>query len=428
MKASYPRNISIIASVFIFLILFLALVNFIINIQLRNEFFTYDRDKTISIATLCAHYLERYGGQNELYYLLRNVSRSFNLEHLIISDTLGNKIFDSWAHPLDPKLQNEKIDYGPEFKTLPEPHEVIQHSNHFIYHNVSPTFYIYLSLSHAYSVIFDRVFIWHIFYITISLLFVGFLGIFLIRNLFLPMRYVANVAKNLGVELRKEDFVSETFDEIFGKLKAKEEMLVEFSSYIAHEFRNSIAAIIGLARLVEKGKKPASDVIKECRIMEELITRFLEYSRPMKPMVSSVDVGQMIDDGLSRIALPDRIDLIKKIPDNLPRIQADYDLLSAAIINLLKNGIEAIAHKGSINIEAGTEDDYLFITISDTGSGIDNEDLNKIFSPFYSKKEMGMGLGLAYVRKIMELHNSKVEVESKKGEGSRFTLRFPYKK
>jgi signal transduction histidine kinase len=428
MKASYPRNISIIASIFIFLILFLALVNFIINIQLRNEFFAYDKNRTVSIATLCAHYLERYSGENELYFLLRNVSSSFNLEHLIISDTLGNKIFDSWSHPLEIKLQNKKIDYITEFKALPKANEVIQHSNNFIYHNTSPTFYLYMSLSPAYSVIFDRIFIWHIFYITISLLFVGFLGLFLIRNLFLPMRYVANVAKNLGVELKKEDFVSETFDEIFGKLKAREEMLVEFSSYIAHEFRNSIAAIIGLARLVEKGKKPALDIIKECRTMEDLITRLLEYSRPMKPMLSSVDIGQVIDDGLSRIALPDRINLTKRIPDHLPRIKADYDLLSAAIINILKNGLEAVAHKGAIHIEAGIEDDYLFIEISDTGAGIDNEDLNKIFSPFYSKKEMGMGLGLAYVWKIMELHNGKVEVESKKGTGSKFTLKFLYEK
>ncbi|GAH15711.1 unnamed protein product, partial [marine sediment metagenome] len=253
---------------------------------------------------------------------------------------------------------------------------------------------------------------------TISLIFVGFLGIFLIRNLFLPMRYVANVAEELGVEMKKEDFVSETFNEIFKKMKLKEEMLVEFSSYIAHEFRNSLGAIIGLARLVEKGKKPASDIIKECRTMEELIARLLEYSRPVEPVVSPVDVRQLIDDAVSRISLPKRIQLKKKIAKDIPKINGDYDLLHTAITNLLKNSIEAIEKAGSIKVNVAIGDDVLLIAVTDDGCGLDPQELEKIFSPFYSKKESGMGLGLAYVKKIIEIHNGRIEVDSKKGSGT----------
>ncbi|KPJ71899.1 hypothetical protein AMJ52_08170 [candidate division TA06 bacterium DG_78] len=425
MKSSYLRNISIIATVFIFLILFLALANLYISIQLRDEFLNYDRSKIVSIAKLCAHYLTTYKNQSERNYLFRNLSNAFTVDHLIISDTLGNKIFDSRSILVDLNFSSRKIDYSLFFETLPGADEMVQAGDNFIFHNGTPPFYLYISLSPAYSAVFGNIFKWHVFYITLSLIFVGFLGIFLIRNLFLPMRYVANVARELGVELKKEDFVSETFNEIFKKMKLKEEMLVEFSGYIAHEFRNSLAAIIGLAHLVEKRKKPASDIIKECRTMEELIARLLEYSRPVELVVSPVDVRQLIDDAVARVSLPERIQIKKKIAKHLPTIHGDYDLLHAALINLLKNSIEAIEDKGTITVDIHFDEDILSIAITDNGCGLDAQELEKVFSPFYSKKESGMGLGLAYVKKIVEIHNGRIEVNSKKGQGTTFTLKLP---
>ena len=277
MKYTYLTNISIIASIFIFLILFLAIVNVYISIQLRNDIFSYEQDKMSSIAKLCASYLNRYTNDQEFHYLIRRLNNSFSLNRLIISDTLGYKVYDSWSTPSGTKLQGDRFNFNMHFKTLPDPDDIVQQGNKFLYLNSTPKFYIFTSLDPSYSVAFDQIFRWHVFYITVSLIFVGFLGFFLIRNLFLPMRYAAKVAKDLGVEMKKEDFVSETFNEIFNKIKLKEEMLVEFSSYIAHEFRNSIAAIIGLASLVEKGKKNASDITKECRSMEELILTYLSF-------------------------------------------------------------------------------------------------------------------------------------------------------
>jgi signal transduction histidine kinase len=425
MKSSYLRNISIIATVFIFLILFLALANLYISIQLRNEFLNYDRGKIVSIARLCTHYLKTYKNQSERSSLFRNLSNAFNVDHLIISDTLGNKIFDSRSILVDFNFSGTKIDYSLFFETLPDADEMVQAGDSFIFRSGTPPFYLYISLSPAYSAIFDNIFKWHIFYITLSLIFVGFLGIFLIRNLFLPMRYVATVARELGVELKKEDFVSETFNEIFKKMKVKEEMLVEFSGYIAHEFRNSLAAIIGLARLVEKGKKSASAIIEECRTMEELIARLLEYSRPVELVVSPVNVRQLIDDAVTRVSLPGRIQIKKKIAKHIPTIHGDYDLLQVVLTNLLKNSIEAIKDKGTIILDVLCDDDLLTIAITDDGCGLDAQELEKVFSPFYSKKESGMGLGLAYVKKIVEIHKGRIEVNSKKGKGTTFTLKLP---
>lgn len=425
MKGSYPRNISIIAVVFIFLILFLAVVNLYISLQFRNEFVIYDQNKIISIATLCSDYLNKYSDKSELYYLFKRLGSAFDLNRIIITDTLGNRIFDSGMLPLELSLSENKIDFTDDFKRLPEPGEVIQNNDRFIYLNPEPHFYFYTSLIYSYSIMFDKIFRWHIFYITISLLFIGFLGIFLIRNLFLPMRYVTNLAKDMGIQTKKEDFVSETFNEIFKKMKLKEETLVEFSSYIAHEFRNSIGAISGLARLVEKGKKPASDIVNECRAMEDLITRLLEYSRPLTVISASVDVKQLIDDAVVRAAIPKRIEVRKKIKTDILQFIGDSELLLVAITNLLKNSIDSLRKKGFIEVAVSGDNDFIFISVTDNGSGIDESDIDKVFNPFYSKKEQGMGLGLAYVKKIMEIHNGRVELESKKGGGAKFTLIFP---
>jgi signal transduction histidine kinase len=327
--------------------------------------------------------------------------------------------------PLDMRQPLGKIDFMKDFGTLPKPDSIFERSNNFVYRNADPPFYLGTTLSTTYTMTFDRLFKWHIFYITISLLFIGFLGFFLIRNLFLPMRYVTNLAKELGVEMKKEDFVSETFNEMYKKMKSKEETIVEFSSYIAHEFRNSIGAIIGLARLVERGKKPGSDIVKECRSMEDLIKRLVEYSRPLKTVVSSIDVNHLIDDAIAKISLPKRIILKKEIPSDLPHLKGDYELLLLAVTNLLKNGIEAVKKKGWVEIEANSDGEFLYIVVVDSGPGIDMQDIDKIFSPFYSKKEKGIGLGLAYVKKIMDLHNGQVMVEGRKGKGTKFILKFP---
>jgi signal transduction histidine kinase len=128
---------------------------------------------------------------------------------------------------------------------------------------------------------------------------------------------------------------------------------------------------------------------------------------------------------VTRIPIPDRIQIKKKIAKHLPIIHGDYDLLHAALINLLKNSIEAIKNKGIITLEVQFDDTLLSLIITDNGCGLDAQETEKIFSPFYSKKESGMGLGLAYVKKIVEIHNGRIEVNSKKGQGTTFTLKLP---
>lgn len=421
---SYPRDIAAIATIFIVLILFLAVFNLYISFQFRNEFINYDRNNIRAIANTCRGYINQAYEPSELNSLLRNLSQSFNLAHLVIVDTLMNRVYDSWMH-FNVPVQLTGLDYMSHFGKLPGPQEIIQKDNDFLYMTQEPALYVYVSLLPAYSVTFGDIFRWHIIYITISLVFASFLGFFLLRNLFLPMRYVTNLAQDFGIEMKKEDFVSATFGEVYNKLKLREQMLVEFSSYIAHEFRNSLGAIIGLARLVEKGKKPGKDIVKECRNMEELITRILEYSRPLKLNLSRVDLNKVLSDALKRISIPKKIEVVKKTLPDLSPVNGDYELLTVALVNLLKNAKEAIRGKGQIRIETGEADGSVCLSIEDNGVGMAAEEIEMVFNPFFSRKTEGMGLGLAYVKKVVEEHSGRVEVTSKKGRGSTFSLKFP---
>ena len=421
---SYPRDIGAVATVFIVLIFFLAVFNLYISFQFRSEFSNYDRNNMAAIANICEGYFKMGYRQQELNSLLRNLSQSFNLDRMVVTDTTGDRIYDSRAY-LNVPFQLTDFDPLRSFKQLPGPQEMIREDNNFLFRSADLDIYVYVSLAPAYSVLFGNIFRWHIFYITISLVFTGFLGFFLLRNLFLPMRYVTNLAQDFGIEMKKEDFVSVTFNEVYKKLRLREQMLVEFSSYIAHEFRNSLGAIIGLARLVEKGKKPATDIVKECRCMEELIARILEYSKPLKLNITTVDLNKVLDEALTKIPLPRRIQVASRIKSDIAHVKGDNELLTVAVANLLKNAKEAIKGRGLLEVETGQSDDCVFIMIKDSGIGMDSQEKDMIFNPFFSRKTNGMGLGLAYVKKVIEEHNGRIEVVSKKGRGSTFTLKFP---
>ena len=424
MKGSYPRNISIISIIFICLILSLAVVNLYVSIQFRNQFIHSDRDKIVSIASLCAQIFDNGFDDDQVITLSKYIATSFRLAHFILTDTTGTRLYDSRLHPRE-IITATRIDFGEEFGRLPQADEILHQNGRFIYRSEIPPFFLYASVEDSFTAEIDRIFLWYVLYITVSLLFVGFLGIFLIRNLFLPMRYVTNLADEMGVEMKKEDFVSEAFREMYEKLRMREQTLVEFSAYIAHEFRNSIGAIVGMARLVERGKKGAADIVKECQIMEELITKLLEYARPLQIMITRFTIARLVDEAVERAALPARIDVKISVTPGVRDMKGDYDLLLTALMNIMKNSAEAIAKRGTIEVDVKAEDEQIIMTIRDSGSGIDEHALDKILHPFFTTKAQGMGLGLAYVKKIVDAHGGRIRIESTRGSGTRVVLMFP---
>lgn len=123
------------------------------------------------------------------------------------------------------------------------------------------------------------------------------------------------------------------------------------------------------------------------------------------------------------------IRLVKNIEANLPRIQCDFMQIQQALLNVMSNASEAMTTGGtlSVHVMKSNEDGFIDVVIQDTGCGIRKEDLKNIFEPFFTTKEegKGVGLGLSVAYGIITKHEGTIEVESKPGEGSTFTIRLP---
>lgn len=110
----------------------------------------------------------------------------------------------------------------------------------------------------------------------------------------------------------------------------------------------------------------------------------------------------------------------------LPKIETDKDMMKRVFVNLAVNGMQAMKEKGGpLKISTKKSDDCIEVSFRDTGTGIKKETMKKIFTPFFTTKAQGMGVGLAICKRFVELHNGIIEVETEEGKGSTFTVRLP---
>ncbi len=227
------------------------------------------------------------------------------------------------------------------------------------------------------------------------------------------------------------------------KLQETEKSAVvgRLASAIAHEIRNPLNYInLSLDHLrknfaPEDEEKHATFEKLTAQLKTEVgrinrqISDFLGYSRPLKLNLQPIDVREIIKDS-RRIIEPQAEELNIKINlverENVPQILGDADVLRSVFNNLLTNAMQAMEKTGgNINMTISPDENYVKIEVADKGIGISEENLSKIFEPYFSTKETGTGLGLAIVQKIIEDHNGTIEVVSKLNEGTHFTVRLP---
>lgn len=221
--------------------------------------------------------------------------------------------------------------------------------------------------------------------------------------------------------------------------KDKMATLGEMSSGLAHELRNSMGAILGFVKLLRREKRPASQnqtvdsIFSEAMSMESMLQRFLAFAKPYQLQIDRVDLGEIIRESHSSVQ-----ELLKEKnitfalhsqPDVGPT-PGDALLLKQCIQNLIQNSIEAMPDGGRLTVSLDRDkpasgEERVTIEVSDTGCGIPDEVQSRIFNPFFTTKEKGTGLGLSLVKKIISLHNGKIDVDSKPGKGTRFTIHLP---
>ncbi|MBM4277530.1 MAG: GAF domain-containing protein [Deltaproteobacteria bacterium] len=209
---------------------------------------------------------------------------------------------------------------------------------------------------------------------------------------------------------------------------------------VGHELRNPLGAIKNAVYYI-RGKLINSELAKtEPRIIEfldivddeiscsnKIITDLLNFSRVGKLAVSPAKIRKVMEAALSYLTVPENIEVINTLDANLPEVEIDADQIRQVLVNIATNAIQAMSERGKLTIDARRVDKFLEVTISDTGDGISEDVIGKIFDPLFTTRAKGIGLGLAVCKSIIERHGGAIEVESKVGEGATFTVRLPLK-
>lgn len=244
------------------------------------------------------------------------------------------------------------------------------------------------------------------------------------------------------------------FNEMVEKLRERESLekrlyeaehlskVGQLASGIAHEIRNplnyinlatdhlksELASACGqertdLAELLDKIKE-------EVRRANYMVLNFMNYGRPLKIRPTEVSYSELLDKALP--VLLDKLDeqritIRREIPEGLPNMKVDAELLRNCIFNFITNAAQSMADGGEITLGASfSPDERLFrLSFSDQGTGISPEEMEKIFQPYFTTKEAGIGLGLAITERIVREHGGNIAVESEQGKGTTFTVSIP---
>ncbi len=210
---------------------------------------------------------------------------------------------------------------------------------------------------------------------------------------------------------------------------------------IAHEINNPLSGVLAytqlLARKMKSDKLPKEIALDYLSKMESELTRstrlirnLLDFARQSPPTLREVDINHVVNrafDLVAHSAELQHIQVVKELDPSLPRLMADSEQLQQVCTNLILNAIQAMPEGGRLTLRTSTDDTQLKVEVQDTGCGISAENMRKLFTPFFSTKHevKGVGLGLAVAYGIIQRHRGRIEVQSKEGEGTTFTIYLP---
>jgi len=209
---------------------------------------------------------------------------------------------------------------------------------------------------------------------------------------------------------------------------------------IAHEIRNPLSSIKGFAtyfreryKEIPEDQKTAEIMVQEVDRLNRVIGQLLEFARPMTIDKKPSSMHTVIQHSLKMIERDAQVNNIKintRLSPEIKDVSIDPDRINQVLLNLYLNSIESMGHGGSLSVELSWDENSqeARIAVSDTGAGINKEDLVHVFDPYFTTKQSGTGLGLAIVHKIIESHKGEVRVESEPGKGTTVTILLPVSK
>lgn len=237
--------------------------------------------------------------------------------------------------------------------------------------------------------------------------------------------------------------LSEAINSMIGEIKKGRQMLIQaeklssigtFASSIAHELKNPITALSSYAYLIKENPNQSelleysSEIIEELQRIDKILERLMQLSRQGEYKFENINVNDVIQKSAKILEHHflrfKNTNIQVALHPNMPEIQADKNLLQQVIINLLLNACDAISEKGRVNISTNYSGESVFIEVSDDGQGISENDIDKIFNPFFTTKSSGSntGLGLYITNEIIRLHDGSIHVESVQGKSTSFSI------
>jgi signal transduction histidine kinase len=252
-----------------------------------------------------------------------------------------------------------------------------------------------------------------------------------------------SVAEDLRSQTRKSRAAAQQLAEANRQLQQAEEekrradrlaALGQLSAGLAHELRNPLGTIRASSEMLtrnltaenEVAREVAGFIATEVDRCNSLITRFLQFARPLQLKVAQADLAQMLDRA---VALAEReapgIAFYRNYQPDIPPFRFDAELLERVFYNLLINAAQASPLGSAVTLKTRAAAGKAEVSVIDRGCGIDPAQRDNIFNPFFTTKPQGVGLGLAIVSKVIDEHGGKITVESEPGKGSIFQVSLP---
>ncbi len=213
--------------------------------------------------------------------------------------------------------------------------------------------------------------------------------------------------------------------------------LGEMIAAVSHEIRNPLGIILSSAELMQKKLDPEDPsntitniIIEEASRLNTIITDFLNYARPRIPNLSPCRVEKILDKNITFLTpqIHSRGYVVnRRFGDTLSEIQADADMLYQAFLNILMNAMQAMPEGGTITVTVDSHDNMVKLSIEDSGPGIPEDIMEKIWDPFFTTKEMGTGLGLGIVKNIISSHDGKTTITNLPAGGTGVVIELPVK-
>jgi PAS domain S-box-containing protein len=207
----------------------------------------------------------------------------------------------------------------------------------------------------------------------------------------------------------------------------------EVAAMVSHDLRNPLAGIAGATyylktklgeKIDEKTRGMLAMIEKDIEHSNQIITDLLDYSREIRLELRETTPQFMTKESLGLVRIPNNVQIVDSTCD-MPKIEVDTARINRVFVNIIKNAIDAMPEGGTLTIKSTQDDSNLKIIFTDTGAGMSKEVMEKLWTPFFTTKARGMGLGLSICKRIVEAHAGGIFVESTVGQGTTFTVTLP---